>query len=190
MIGIYKITNVVTNKKYIGSSILSVEKRIKIHKCKLKKGNHHSNKLQNSYNKYGEINFIFEQIEECCKENCIEREQYYIDYYDSYLNGYNCLPTAGSNKGMIVTKETRIKISKKLKGIIPAFTKEQKLKGIESKTRGVLQYNNNNILINTFKNQKEASNFLKISQSKVSEICNFKADNLNFKLRFKNEPII
>jgi len=113
--GVYKIINLVNNKIYVGSAV-NFEIRWRNHKSELKRYKHHSPKLQNSYNKHGIDNFKFEIIEECVKEKLIEREQYYIDLYDSYKNGYNCCPKADSNLGRRCSEETKIKIGKANKG--------------------------------------------------------------------------
>ena len=42
--------------------------------------------------KYGAGIFHIEQIEECENSKLDEREQYWIEYYDSYKNGYNSTP--------------------------------------------------------------------------------------------------
>lgn len=60
--GIYKITCIKNGKFYIGSSV-NLKNRLDIHKRELEKGRHYNNKLQNSYNKYGKDNFIFEIID-------------------------------------------------------------------------------------------------------------------------------
>ena len=39
--------------------------------------------------KYGIEHFQIEEIEECLTEIASEREQYWINYYESYINGYN-----------------------------------------------------------------------------------------------------
>ena len=39
--------------------------------------------------KYGIENFTFSVIEECSQEQLNEREIYWIEYYDTYKNGYN-----------------------------------------------------------------------------------------------------
>ena len=109
--GIYKIVNLVNDKVYVGSAV-NAENRWYKHKSRLRLNKHHSIKLQNSWNKYGFNNFKFEIIEECNQEKLIEREQYYIDSYDSYNNGYNCNPMAGSSLGRKCSYETKIKIGK------------------------------------------------------------------------------
>jgi group I intron endonuclease len=76
--GIYKITNLITQKFYIGSSIDLCRRKIE-HFSALRTNKHHSILLQRAFNKYGEENFIFEVVECCEKENLIKREQHYLD---------------------------------------------------------------------------------------------------------------
>ena len=83
---VYKIINLITGKVYIGSTN-NIKNRFWRHQRQLHLNKHHSIKLQRSYNKYGIDNFKFETIEECSKEDLIQREQYYIDLYDSYNEG-------------------------------------------------------------------------------------------------------
>lgn len=68
MIGIYSITNIMTNEVYIGES-LDIDKRIQNHLKDLKSGNHHNYKLQQSWNEWteewGDDVFIFDVIENC-----------------------------------------------------------------------------------------------------------------------------
>lgn len=114
MKGIYLIRNTKTNKVYIGSSI-KLSARKQRHFKNLTEGIHHSKKLQNSFNKYGIDCFIFECIEEyedIDNQELIRREQYWIDYYDSYHNGYNCRPNAENNYGHKHSNETKKLLSK------------------------------------------------------------------------------
>lgn len=84
MIGIYKITNQINNKCYIGQSI-HIEQRWEEHLYKSSQ----CSLLKYALHKYGVNNFTFEVIEECEQESLNEREQYWIQYYDSFNNGYN-----------------------------------------------------------------------------------------------------
>jgi len=59
IIGVYKITNTVTSKYYIGYA-KDVNKRFKEHRNTLKHGNHQNIILQRSYNKYTLDSFTFE----------------------------------------------------------------------------------------------------------------------------------
>ena len=106
MIGIYKITNTENGKCYIGSS-MNISNRWNQHKIDLNRKNHHSIKLQRSFNKYGEEKFKYEIVEEVSIEELLIREQFYINFFDSYNNGYNSVPTAGNNMGMIHSEETK-----------------------------------------------------------------------------------
>lgn len=91
MIGIYKITNNINNKVYIGQSI-NIEKRWREHKRRAFVQNKEYNKyLYNAFRKYGLDNFSFEIIIECPREQLNELECFYIRQYNSCneLYGYN-----------------------------------------------------------------------------------------------------
>lgn len=93
MIGIYKITNTINNKIYIGLSS-NIEERWKTHKkrYKIETDKEYEKHLYRSFRKYGLDAFTFEIIEECSVEELANREIYWISYYDSYANGYNETP--------------------------------------------------------------------------------------------------
>lgn len=77
-IGIYKITNIKTNTIYIGSSI-DLNRRKSEHFSKLRRAVHNNVYMQNSFNKYGEHNFIFEILEYTTEDRLLELEQLYLD---------------------------------------------------------------------------------------------------------------
>jgi group I intron endonuclease len=108
--GVYSITNILDNKRYIGSTKKSFNSRLRQHINKLNKGNHHCLHLQNAWNKYGEENFSF-TIEEVWdgKSNILDREAFYIEKYNSYLNGYNANPNP--NTSPMYNKNSREKSS-------------------------------------------------------------------------------
>jgi len=85
---IYKITNLLNAKVYIGSSV-NIKKRKQSHFRDLRKKKHYNPHLQNSFNKHGIDNFEFEIIEECCDKTRWKREAHYIKEYNSLLKGYN-----------------------------------------------------------------------------------------------------
>lgn len=89
MIGIYKITNILNNKVYIGQSIDIKNRWIQhIYEAKNKRKN---GKLYPAMEEDGIDNFIFEVIEECNLDSSVldAKERYWINYYDSFNNGYN-----------------------------------------------------------------------------------------------------
>lgn len=126
--GIYQIKNLITNKVYIGSSKhLSLRKSQHFNRLRSKK--HVNNKLQNSWNKHGSENFIFEIIELCSEEYLLVREQFYIDYFKSVTSGYNLAPVAGrSTLGFKHSEESKAKMSKAKSGVKLPRTPEHQAK--------------------------------------------------------------
>ena len=99
LMGIYKIENIENGKVYIGRS-RNIGKRWGEHLDMLEKGEHHSFKLQNEYNNLKDKSVLhFSIVEEVENENNLpEKEQYWMDYYDVYRNGYNCCDKADNPK--------------------------------------------------------------------------------------------
>lgn len=86
MINIYKITNKINGKIYIGQTAKSIKERFNQHCLKWSC----CTKLKNAINKYGKENFIIEQIDHAHtleEANC--KEIFYINFYNSQINGYN-----------------------------------------------------------------------------------------------------
>lgn len=112
IIGIYKITNIINNKSYIGQST-NIERRFKEH-CY--KGYRSRIMLDIAIKKYGKENFTFEVIEECEPDKLNERETYWIKYYDTVESGYNSsyggdFQSRGSNNGRaLITEEDVVNI--------------------------------------------------------------------------------
>lgn len=86
MIGIYKITNTVNGKCYIGQS-RDIEARWQKHLSAYKSSPDWE--LYRAFKKYGISKFTFEIVEECQINELNEREIYWIAQYDSFNNGYN-----------------------------------------------------------------------------------------------------
>ena len=111
---IYKSTNKITGKIYIGQTILTLEKRIKNHLIESK-----TNKKRpflTSLKKYGSDNFTFETIDSANNlDELNDKEIYWINYYNSVSpNGYN-ITGGGQGKKMIRTEELGKRISNGLK---------------------------------------------------------------------------
>lgn len=91
MIGIYKIENLINHNIYIGQSI-NIKFRFyqhKLYSTDLIKYKRNALGIDYALNYYGINNFSFDVIEECNIENLNQREIYWIQYFDSYNNGYN-----------------------------------------------------------------------------------------------------
>lgn len=93
---IYKITNVVNNKIYIGQTIHTIKHRWNEHVCKSKTENTY---LYKSMRKYGVNNFKIEQIDEAVdKQELDEKERNYIASFNSFIPyGYNISLGGGNN---------------------------------------------------------------------------------------------
>ena len=88
MTGIYAIHNVANDKYYIGQA-KDIHNRWIQHRSRLKCGTHENCHLQSAYNLYGKDSFEYLVLEECLEHQLNEKEQYYIEEYESYENGYN-----------------------------------------------------------------------------------------------------
>jgi group I intron endonuclease len=117
---IYKVTNKINNKVYIGETIRPLYERQKEHyknayikKCK----------FQNALNKYNEEDFVWEIIEvveadqkTLLKKQLHLKEEKWIAYYDSFNNGYNNvskdLGIGGAYKEIIIDKEKFLSLCK------------------------------------------------------------------------------
>jgi len=115
--GVYRITNTLNGKHYVGSSA-NVHDRWRVHRKSLASGTHHSKHLQRAWRKHGETVFEFVLIEEVEPEQLLSREQHYMDTYAAYepSNGYNSARIAGSNRGVCWSEESRARVSASLKG--------------------------------------------------------------------------
>lgn len=95
MIGIYKYTNQINGKVYIGQSI-DIRQRQYAHKSSAynEKANDFNTQFHQAIRKYGIENFDFEILEEIAPEEynkvyLDQLEKYYIKKYDSFHTGYN-----------------------------------------------------------------------------------------------------
>ena len=93
MYTIYKHTNTITNKSYIGLTKHTVKKRFNQHKkdaFRHRNGKLPSFAFYNAIRKHGTTCWTSEVLEENLSyENANIREQYYIKYFNTYAEGYN-----------------------------------------------------------------------------------------------------
>lgn len=176
---IYKIRNVLNNKCYVGSTC-NFKKRVNQHLHNLRQNKHHSIKLQNAWNKYGESSFVFEIIENEKIDNIDDQyktEQYYIESLNTYNAGYNMSESSYSPGSSIVwtnqmRKNMGEKISRTHKGKMP--------KNIsllhEKQRRPIFEYENN-VLIRPYDSAFEAGIFLKIDYKIINNVLTGKTKN-------------
>lgn len=91
---------------YIGQSN-DIDRRWQEHKRPSKIINP-TNKLYLAFKEFGIENFSFEVIEECDLTQLNEREQYWIEYYDSYEKGYNMSKIENLQKKMNISQVKEI----------------------------------------------------------------------------------
>ena len=109
--GVYLIKCLTTNKVYVGSSS-NIRYRFWQHRSHLRKGIHHSSRLQREWQEYGENSFEFLVIEEVEVDKLFAREKYYINLYQSLKpeHGYNiALVTQTRRKTSVIKEDTSIK---------------------------------------------------------------------------------
>ena len=121
MCGIYKITNMVNGKAYIGQA-QNIEKRWNehIHYTKNKNSLAYTKPLYKAMRKYGVENFSFEILILCEEELLNLMEIYYIEKYNSYIhaensNGYNLTLGGEGTRGYVFSEEHKKKISENAK---------------------------------------------------------------------------
>ncbi len=157
--GIYKITNKVNSKIYIGSTNnFSRRKREHFRSIEKLRGN---SILRNAINKYGKDNFIFEIIEET--SDLLEREQHYIDLLNPQ---YNIRVKAESNRGIRIIN---IEVLNHLKRV--GFQKGHKS---FRNFKEIYQVNKEGKLIKTWSSSIEAITKLKLSTGSISRVISGK----------------
>jgi group I intron endonuclease len=103
---IYRITNNITTKSYVGQTISSLENRWKSHLIQSKRTNY---KFHNAIRKYGPEAWTLDVLEEINDINILnDREIYWIAYYNTFYDGYNL--TSGGEARKIVSEEIKEKI--------------------------------------------------------------------------------
>lgn len=149
---IYKITNNINNKVYIGQTVKTFEMRYANDIAKWT----HNRHLKNSINKYGIENFKIEKEFDIAysKEELEKKEQYYIKLYNSCNPDYGYNKTTGGRRGKL-NAEIRNKISNTMKGKYNCSN--------HPRARSVVCLNDGNI----FNTGKECSEFYNVNHSNL-----------------------
>jgi group I intron endonuclease len=110
---IYKITNIITNKCYIGETMQKyANRRFKAHMSAIRRGGG-CPALRDAVKKHGEENFKFEVLLTCPDEDRFRLEKEYIKQHNSLVpNGYNIRDAGEDSSGFKHSDETKAKISK------------------------------------------------------------------------------
>lgn len=108
---IYKFTNLIDNKIYIGQTIKKLYIRVRQHKC-IKSST--CSFLSRAIKKYGLSNFLIEEIyTSFSREDLNEKEKYFIKLFNSKAPlGYNLTDGGETNEGLYISKEAKLKASR------------------------------------------------------------------------------
>lgn len=119
---IYKYTSP-SGRSYIGQTTKEVYRRRMWFGPGRYTGGDGKSKIDRARRKYGPENFTYEVLVknnysslDSATEDLNRWESYYIGYYDTYKNGYNCTLGGDGSRGYKPTNETLLKISNALKG--------------------------------------------------------------------------
>lgn len=127
---IYKISNTINNKFYIGQTCNSLQRRFIEHK---RAGEKQCIKLHYAFNKYGRDNFIIETIAICSNQSTADYlESLYIEEYNSIIEGYNIRDGGSHGK---FSKETRLKMSEARQGSKNPMYGKQRSEEVKNKIR-------------------------------------------------------
>lgn len=175
---IYKITNSINQKIYVGMTNKSIQERWEQHKKDSVKISLEKRPLYSAIRKYGIQNFIIEEIEKCSEQEVCEREKHWIIFYNSYVDGYNA--TLGGEGNFFIDSKLVIEeykellnmteVAKKLnisrdsvrsilnQNKILTISSEEIMKKKTSKPVKMLDLNNN--YLKTFESLKSAGRYI------------------------------
>lgn len=122
VVGIYFITNKITGKKYVGSSV-NIFERWQAHVRELTRGTHHSAPLQRAWQKHGPNSFIFTIRRLCLEDSMLDLEQKFLDKENAKAPfGYNVSLSAHK---VVLTFEARSKAMQACAHKLSAKAKDQ-----------------------------------------------------------------
>ncbi len=168
--GVYKITNTINNKCYVGSSS-NIKARKNDHWCLFRKKKHPNLHLQSSVNKYGLENFTFKVIEICVKTDITIREQFWIDLLKP---DYNIRNIAMNNFGLRHTLSTKLKISVAAKNMWKKTGMREQL--ISNRCKPLVCYTRDGNFYKLYSSTREAALELDIEPSHITKILKGKAN--------------
>ena len=159
--GIYMITNINTDIKYIGSTTRSFSDRWRSHLNGLRR-NIGNIVLLNIYHKYGLSGFRFFILESMNNNSTLEiknRERYWIEYYDTYHYGANC--TENTLNALDGCKRN-------------PYTDEDKLRLLitSPNRKSVYLYDENGTLVNKFLSSVDCDRYLGLRKGRTNWAIN------------------
>lgn len=137
---IYKLTNKINGKPYIGQSTEDdINKRWDAYKrldCKRQP------KIYNALKKYGPENFLFEVIDNTDNQlHLDDLEILYVTQFDSIKNGYNCMPGGKGGKHSEESKKKMSDIKKEHNVWIGRKHSEETKRRMSESHKGITSWN-------------------------------------------------
>lgn len=165
---IYKHTNIINGKMYIGQTVQNLERRARPDGS----GYEGNIKFYNAIKKYGWHNFKSEILIITDEENADHYEDYFIRQFDSIKKGYNA--TFGGHKNKTLSQEHRNHISQSMIGITHKKRHLNMRGNGNPSAREVLSINLDNGVIRFHETTSQAIKDLNLPQSRLScitKIC-------------------
>ena len=186
---IYRIYNIETQESYIGQTNKTIDYRFKEHIREAKQSIRGERQDFSYFHRmliyYGTDKFNIELLEETTLNDADEREMYWINYFDSYYNGYNSTKGGQKRSTNELMKENYDKWKNLDKTIIKNKTKFGGMNiqdviaaglynpnGNSNAGKKVGQFNLKHELIQTFPAASIASKETGISAQGIRRVCN------------------
>lgn len=194
---IYKITNTVNGKMYVGKTTVGIKLRFARHRNESKRNRRYRCALYDAFDKYGIENFAIETIEECDNSILDARERYWIKTLGTMGNGYN-ITVGGDGHNMICDEDkqnvidlweqglTEVEICKQVAicgKTVRRIIREVGVEEKEVRTRGAKShapvkplyvYDLDGNFMCEYPSVKEASKALKIHNTTIGHACDEK----------------
>lgn len=191
---VYKITNIIDGKIYIGITKQGVMSRWYKHCSESKYGS--TTYLHNAIRKYDKSNFVIEIVEtidnETDYDQLKEREIYWISYFNSNDRsiGYNLTIGGDGCFGRVLSDDTKNKISDALTGIKHSEETIEKFRNRNSVNKAVIQISLEGDIIDEFKSCSEAARELSYNKDVISAVArHLRKRAYNYIWVYKNELI-
>lgn len=169
--GIYAIKTP-AGSTYVGSSIC-IERRFNEHKSQLRRGKHHSSRLQSAFDKYGD-KLIFAIVAQCEESQLIENEKLFVQSMCAKLNVATEINNVWSNP------ETRKKFEAHYRTEKFKINRREIAKNISTRWRAV-ECSNGEI----YKNLTDAANAFGVKASHIMNRIKTGQTGKKIKERFK-----
>jgi group I intron endonuclease len=199
---IYKLTNTLNNKIYIGLTTESISERCRKRIAEAKYRDSRNSYILNAIRKHGSEVFKVEQIDTANSlKELQQKEIFYIQQYNSTDRkiGYNLTKGGEGNLGLKMSDETKEKIRQKRLG--NKWPEERKIKHSETlksknidrskaiencklynlkTSKKVGKYTLDNILIEEYNSIKEAANKNNTSRARLQQVLKTKGIHRNY----------